>query len=120
MVTPTVDRKSFPHTATSPTKQDSYALENEDDVAEHLAPIAVESASRTLHLVNLDDGNHTLCGLPLSQVLTGGYCEHLDGQIDDPQFERAIFARDGREAESCEECLIRHPSVLVSVSEDER
>ena len=66
MVTPTVDEKSFPHTPSPPTKQDSQA------------------ASNTLHLVDLADGHYTLCGLPLAEVLTGGYCEHLDGQIGDP------------------------------------
>ena len=96
MVTPTVDEKSFPHTPSPPTKQDSQA------------------ASNTLHLVDLADGHYTLCGLPLAEVLTGGYCEHLDGKIDDPQFERTIFARDGREAEACDVCLRRQPAVLIS------
>lgn len=82
------------------------------------ASIAVEAASSTIHLVDLADGRHTLCGLPLSRVLTGGYCEHLDGNLDDPQFERTIFARDGQEAEPCEECLSRQPSVLVISLED--
>lgn len=113
-----VNDQAFPHTAASLTRQDPHTVEVAEREIDFGAAIAIEAASSTLHLVDLSDGRHTLCGLPLSQVLTGGYCEHLDGNPDDPQFERTIFARDGRDAESCEQCLNLQPSMLVTMLED--
>src|SRR5262249_4308840 len=80
------DSAALPHIVPTLPKQDQHSAE----------PVC-----GLLHLADLDDGHHTLCRWPLSNVTTGSYCKQRDSSDKTADFERTIFARNGCSSIPC-------------------
>lgn len=76
------------------------------------APSSTEP--RALHLADLQSDGLTLCGSPIASVVTGGYCEHLDDDKENPGWVRTIFPLDDKGGEPCQVCLFLRAPVLAT------
>lgn len=80
--------------------------------ATNAAPSSTEP--RILHLADLQSDGLTLCGSPIAIVATGGYCEHLDDNEENPGLVRTIFPLDDKPGEPCPVCLFLRTPVLAT------
>lgn len=78
-------------------------------------PSQTSPAGRVVvHLADLQQPQHTLCGVPLAVAEVGAYVEQIDGLSgdEDGTWSRGIYPLCGGEADSCARCLAHQQPVL--------